>query len=353
MRVMQMLFSTFSEAKLILSPRLEDLSRSVQVPRRSARGACPDKCVGYRIGVFRPADMLSLVPGLPQGRTLQAGEVEGFFGADSMVRRLHRERLVLFSGARALLMQACDPLGVIGFQRHSVIFDDPQARLQRTDERMSRIYFGTGEEAEETGRVVAAMHRRVRGKTPARYGPIPQGTPYDASDPRLGLWVLATLADSALVYYERIFGGLAAEERERYWSEYRQVGELLGLPPDSMPATRGELEEYIEGRLGDGSLWISDERREQAARMILEPPFTGLLRTAAIPLTETIRLISVGLLPAEIRRLFGFSWDPAREAFLRSALLQLRVGTRFWPDAVRLHPAARMPAGDRYGALAG
>jgi uncharacterized protein (DUF2236 family) len=197
------------------------------------------------------------------------------------------------------------------------------------------------------------MHQRVKGKTPADYGPIPKGTAYAASDPELGLWVLATLADSALVYYERIFGGLPDEERERYWAEYRRVGELLGLPPDSMPATCEGLREYVAGRLNDGSLWISEDRRQQAVQMILEPPFSGILRTAAIPLTETIRLISVGLLPPEVRRLFGFSWDPGREALLRSALLQLRVGTRFWPDAIRLHPAARVPAGERYGTLAG
>jgi len=293
------------------------------------------------------------VPGVAPERPLQAQEVDGFFAVDSMVRRLHRERLVLFSGVRALLMQACDPLAVVGFQRHSIIFDNPQARLQRTDERMSRIYFGTRKEAEETGQVVQAMHRRVRGTTPADYGPIPKGTPYAASDPELGLWVLATLADSALVYYERIFGALRDGERERYWSEYRRVGELFGLSSSSMPADVGELREYMSARLNDGSLWISEERRGQAERMILEPPFTGLLRTAAIPLTETIRLISVGLLPPEVRRLFGFGWDPAREALLRSALLQLRVGSRFWLDAVRLHPAARTPAGVRYGILAG
>jgi uncharacterized protein (DUF2236 family) len=307
----------------------------------------------YLYEVFRPTDMLSLVPGLAPEQTLRADEVDGFFAADSMVRRLHRERLVLFSGVRALLMQACDPLAVVGFRRHSIIFDDPQARLHRTDERMSRIYFGSWEEAEETGQVVQAMHRRVRGKTPADYGPIAEGTPYDASDPELGLWVLATLADSAVVYYERIFGSLAVEQREQYWSEYRRVGELLGLPSNSMPATYEGLQEYMTQRLSDGSLWISDERREQAVQMILEPPFTGWLRTAAIPLTEAIRLISVGLLPPEVRRLFGFGWDPAREALLRSALLQLRVGSRFWLDAVRLHPAAHMPAGERYGALAG
>jgi uncharacterized protein (DUF2236 family) len=296
--------------------------------------------------------MLSLIPGVPSGGELPAERVDGFFGADSMVRRLHRERLVLFSGVRALLMQACDPIAVVGFRRHSIIFDDPQTRLQRTDEWMSRIYFGSVEAAEETGRAVEAMHSRVRGRTPARYGPIPKGTPYDATDPELGLWVLATLADSALVYYERIFGSLGHERRQRYWAEYRRVGEVLGMPSDSMPADYAELRDYIDGRLHDGSLWISEERRRQAVRMILEPPFSGWQRAAALPLTETVKLISIGLLPAPIRELFGFDWDPGREALLRSALLQLRFGSRLWPDAMRLHPAARTDAGERYGALA-
>jgi uncharacterized protein (DUF2236 family) len=284
--------------------------------------------------------------------TLRAAEVDGFFAADSMVRRLHGERLILFSGARALLMQACDPLAVIGFERHSIIFDDPRTRLRRTDEWMSRIYFGTARQAEETGRAVRAMHRRVRGRTEEDYGPIPAGTPYAASDPRLGLWVLASLADSALVYRERILGALDRADRERYWAEYRRVGELLGLPPDSMPATCADLRDYVDGRLTDGSLWISGERREAAKRMVLATPFSGVRRAAITPIHETIKLISVGMLPAQIRDLLGFSWDPAREALLRSSLLQLRVGSRFWPEAVRLHPAARAEAGERYGALA-
>lgn len=298
------------------------------------------------------ADILSVIAAWSQQRPPNAEEVGGIFAADSMVRRLHRERLVLFSGARALLMQACDPLGVVGFERHSVIFDEPQTRLQCTDERMSRIYFGTAAEAEQTGRAIRAMHRRVRGKTTARYGPVPEGTTYDASNPELGLWVLATLADSALVYYERIFGALGSLERERYWSEYRQVGEMLGLPPDSMRASHSMLKQYINGRLQDGGLWISDERRVRAVRMILDPPYSGWVRAVFPPVTEVVRLVSIGLLPAEIRRLYGFPWDPAREALLRSALLQLRIGSRLWPDAVRLHPAARLAAGEHYGTLA-
>ena len=289
---------------------------------------------------------------MSDAKAQRADEVDGFFPADSMVRRLHSERIVLFSGARALLMQACEPLGVVGFERHSIIFDDPRTRLQRTDERMSRIYFGTAEQAEATGRIVRAMHRRVRGVTDVDYGPIPAGTTYAASDPALGLWVLATLADSALVYHERIFGSLDPDDRARYWREYRRVGELLGLPDDSMPATVDDLREYMHGRLTDGSLWISEERRTAAKDLVLAPPFSGLRRAAVTPLHETIKLISIGMLPSQVRRLLGFSWDPAREALLRSALLQLRIATRFWPDPVRLHPAARAEAGEPYGALA-
>jgi uncharacterized protein (DUF2236 family) len=281
-----------------------------------------------------------------------AAEVDGFFPADSMVRRLHGERIVLFSGVRALLMQACEPLGVIGFARHSIIFDDPRLRLGRTDERMSRIYFGTVEQAEKTGRIVRAMHRRVHGETTEDYGPIPKGTYYEAADPRLGLWVLASLADSAVVYYERLFGALPEADKERYWAEYRRVGELLGLPDDSMPATFADLRAYVDGRLSDGSLWVSEERRDAAKQMVLSPPFSGLRRAAVTPLHEAIKLISVGLLPPEVRKLLGFSWDPAREALLRSALLQLRIGSRLWPDSFRRHPAARAEAGERYGALA-
>jgi len=59
------------------------------------------------------------------------------------------------------------------------------------------------------------------------------------------------------------------------------------------------------------------------------------------PLTEAVKLSSVGFLPREIRRLYGFGWDPARAAILESSALQIRLGQRFWLDQIRLHPAAR------------
>jgi uncharacterized protein (DUF2236 family) len=274
-----------------------------------------------------------------------ARQIDGYFPADSMIRRLHSERLIAFSGIRALLMQACDPLAVVGFQRHSILFDDPRKRLMSTDQRMSRMYFGDEALALKTGRQIQAMHKRVTGEVGEQYGPIEAGTPYSAADPKLMLWTLATLADSALLYWERIFGSLDSDEREGYWADYRRIGMLLGMPADSMPATEPELREYVRGRLDDGSLYMSDYVRDQSKAIVFDPPFDGWLKLVLTPVSEAIKLSSVGFLPKEIRQMYGFSWDPARETVLRSSLLQIRIASRVWPDVVRLHPAARQPAG--------
>ena len=294
-------------------------------------------------------DLVSpVIPGRDGTVRPTAEEVDGYFPADSMVRRLHRERIVAISGVRALLMQALDPLAVVGFDRHSVLFEDPEARLVSTDRMMSRIYFGTRETALATGRAIEGMHDRVNGMVEEDYGPIPAGTPYSAGDPELMLWTLATLADSAMLYASRFISPLSDEEREAYWSDYRQVGQLLGMPDDSMPPTEPELREYLDGRLRDGSLYISDEVRERAVAIIFDPPFSGWTRLALTPLTEAVKLSSVGLLPPEARQLYGFGWDPIRQAALDSLLLQVRLASPTWPSWFRLHDAARAPAGTTY-----
>jgi uncharacterized protein (DUF2236 family) len=57
------------------------------------------------------------------------------------------------------------------------------------------ITFGTKAEGERAGAAVRAVHSRVRGRTDARLGRFPSGTPYSADDPELMLWVHATLVE--------------------------------------------------------------------------------------------------------------------------------------------------------------
>ncbi|MGK2932516.1 MAG: oxygenase MpaB family protein [Solirubrobacterales bacterium] len=289
------------------------------------------------------------MPGFGSDHTEFAADIDGFFPAGSMIRRLHGERLIAFSGVRALLMQACDPLAVVGFDRHSVIFSDPRKRLMSTDVRMSRMYFGSTELATSTGAAIQKMHGRVKGTVDEDYGPVPAGTKYAADDPELMLWTLATLADSALVYWDRFCGSLTSEERQSYWSDYRQIGMLLGMPSSSIPETEPELRDYVKGRMNDGSLYISDDVRDRSKGIIFNPPFGGWQKVAATPMTEAIKLSSIGFLPPEIRDLYGFGWDPVRETVLATSILQIRLARPFWLDAVRKHPAARTPAGAVFG----
>src|SRR3954470_13618138 len=162
--------------------------------------------------------------------------MDGYFDDTSMLRRVHRELAVAFSGPRALLMQATHPVAFEGFFAHTDAMGAPYERLRRTAQVMDTIAFGSRADADRATRRVRAMHKRVRGELAAPAGRFPAGTPFAADDPELLLWVLATLVDSALVVYDRYVATLTDAERDAYWQDYRVVGSLFGLADGEMPA---------------------------------------------------------------------------------------------------------------------
>src|SRR4249919_3673046 len=77
---------------------------------------------------------------------------EGYFEDDAPIRRVNRELIVAFSGARALLLQAAHPVMFEGFYDRTTGLDDPHGRLGRTATVMNTIYFGRREDADEQDR---------------------------------------------------------------------------------------------------------------------------------------------------------------------------------------------------------
>ena len=209
----------------------------------------------------------------------------------------------MIAGPRALLMQAAHPLAVEGLLAHTTELDDPYTRLRRTAEVMTAIGFDTREKADRMTRRVRAMHRRARGELQADAGPFPAGTPYAADDPALLMWVLFTLVDSGLVVYERFVATLDRDEKERYWADFRVVGNLFGLEDAEMPADLDALDRYREGMYASGDLFVSDWARTQARSIVLDPPVPIRLR----PVVEAVNFVTVALLPAQIREQYGFS----------------------------------------------
>jgi uncharacterized protein (DUF2236 family) len=262
----------------------------------------------------------------------------GLFGDESMLRRVHRETAVALSGPRALLLQATHPLAFAGLMAHSTGFDDPYERLSRTAVVMRTLTFGSAAEAERATRIVRAMHHRVRGELEEPVGRYPAGTPYAASDPELLLWVLATLVNSALVVYDRYVGRLSRDERQAYWEDQRVVGGLFGLPDAEMPATIEDFDAYWHDMLRGGDLYVSDEARDLAVQIVMRPP----VPIAARPVLELVNQITIGLLPREVRRMYGFRWDPLRGLAVRGGAEYLRrVVVPVLPSRLRLVPAAR------------
>jgi uncharacterized protein (DUF2236 family) len=233
--------------------------------------------------------------------------------------------MTALSGPRALLLMAAHPVAFQGFFAHTGALDDPYARLQRTARVMDAVAFGPRDRADKLTAHVRAMHRRVRGT-------LPDGRRYRADDPELLLWVLAALAESAMLVYAKYVRSLSRGERDALWADYRVVGRCFGLRPRDMPADSAAFEAYMEGMYSGGELEVTPQAREVAIDIVLHPPVSWRVR----PMVELVNQITVGLLPAELRRQYGLSWDPVRAVALHGGAEYVR---RVLLPALRLAPA--------------
>ena len=273
------------------------------------------------------------------GRIVVRMAGQGYFDDASMLRRVHRESVVGLSGPRALLMQATHPVAFAGFFAHTGALDEPYDRLARTAQVMNTIGWGSRAEADRATARVRAMHGRVRGTLVESAGRFPAGTPYAADDPELLLWILACIVDSALVVYQKYVRRLSADERDAYWQDYRQVGHLFGLRDAEMPDTAADFDAYMRGMLEGGDLHVSPRARELAVQIVLHPPVPLQFR----PMLELVNQVTVGLLPPDIRRAYGLSWDPVRSVALHGGAEYIRrILVPLLPPRLRLSPAARV-----------
>jgi uncharacterized protein (DUF2236 family) len=261
----------------------------------------------------------------------------GYFNDRSMIRRVQREHVCGLAGPRSLLMQAAHPVAFAGFFMSTGALADPYARLRRTAAVIDIVVFGEREEADAATARVRRVHRRFRGKLSEPAGRFPAGTPWAADDPALLLWIIATLADSGLVVYERYVRRMTAAERTAYWSDYRLMGTLFGLREHDMPGTYREADHYVREMVGGDVLHVTPEARNLAIDIVLRPP----VPFAARPLLELANQITVGLLPARIRREYGLRWDPVRGLATRAgAEYAKRLVLPVLPGQLRYRTAA-------------
>lgn len=266
-----------------------------------------------------------------------AGPGEGYFEDDSLIRRVNRELVVAFSGARALLMQASHPVMFEGFFVKSEAKEAAHARLARTATIMNTIYFGRRDDADQMTERVREVHTQINGVLEEPAGKYPAGTPYAADDPQFLLWTLAALVDSADQFYRLYVEELTRDERDALWGDYRLVGKLFGLQEDEMPATIEGFDAYMTEMVEGDQLCVTESAREESLAIVLNPPAPVYMRG----LVEAVNFIIIGSLPAKIRRGYGLSWDPLRETMrVGGAAYTKRVLLPLLPQIIRNTPVA-------------
>jgi uncharacterized protein (DUF2236 family) len=262
---------------------------------------------------------------------------EGYFEDDSLIRRVNRELIVAFSGARALLMQAAHPVMFEGFFIKTEAKDAAHARLARTATIMNTIYFGRRDDADQMTDRVRGVHTQINGVLEKPAGKYPAGTPYAADDPQFLLWTLAALVDSADRLYRLYVDELTRDERDALWGDYRIVGKLFGLKEDEMPATIEGFDAYMTEMVEGDQLWVTESARDESLAIVLNPPAPIYMRG----LVEAVNFIIIGSLPAKIRRGYGLSWDPLRETMrIGGAAYTKRVLLPLLPQIIRNTPVA-------------
>jgi uncharacterized protein (DUF2236 family) len=239
--------------------------------------------------------------------------MQHYFDDSSLLRQVVGHRLTALSGPRALLVMAAHPVAFAGFFAHTGALDDPYARLQRTATVMDAVAFGTKARADKLTAHVRAMHRTVSGELQEDAGPFPAGTPYRADDPKLLLWILAALAESAMLVYGRYVRSLSDDELNALWADYRLVGRRFGLRERDMPRDIDGFRAYMADMYASGELFVTPAARALAIDVVMHPP----VPLRAKPLVELVNQITIGWLPRDIRRQYGFYWDPLRAVALR------------------------------------
>ena len=225
---------------------------------------------------------------------------EGFFGPDSMCWKIFREAGLFVTSIRALLLQLAHPCVAEGVNQYSNFKEDAFGRAQRTFSSMYTIFFGDVDQSIRAGKKLNQMHYYIRGSIVKKDG---TKRVFCANDSDLLLWVWATLIDSPIVAYEKLFRKLSLAEKEQFYHEMKRAALLLGIPPAYIPDHLEAFYIYYK------SMLLSDE---------LEVGKTGLsLSNDIMSLPYTNRylssLLGVGFLNARLVQDFNLKKNKRRD----------------------------------------
>ncbi|AMB58454.1 oxygenase MpaB family protein [Microterricola viridarii] len=237
------------------------------------------------------------------------------------------EAALLAGGGAAILLQLAHPAVGRGVARHSDFTGRPLDRLFGTLDYVYTVAFGDQAMVDFVVRGVNRAHGPVHDR---------ESTPgYNAFDPRLQLWVAATLYYAAMQVQEHLLRPLDAASGEAVYRDYAALGARLQMPVEHWPADREAFEQYWGDALA--ALQATPESAAVIASL-LNPRTLPVAFRGAMPL---IRLLSIGMLPVSVRELHDLPWDARQQARFERTLAVVRALYPRLPRRLRHLPRDR------------
>jgi uncharacterized protein (DUF2236 family) len=270
----------------------------------------------------------------------------GLFGPDSVTWKVHAEPIVTMGGLRSLYLQALHPRAVAAVAQNSGYKADPWGRLNRTSQYVVTVVYGTTDEAELAGSRLRRLHSRMSAVDPST------GETYRIDEPELLRWVHVTEVESFLTTATRAGLRLTADEVDMYYAEQVRAAELVGLDPDTVPASAAEVADYYESM--QPALSLTKDSVETALFLTV-PPMPEISKSRALRLGLTlgparwayfgVAGTAVALLPPWARRLYGgLGWpttDLTANLSVRGMRLLLSTLLATLPQRYRVSPERR------------
>jgi uncharacterized protein (DUF2236 family) len=216
---------------------------------------------------------------------------EALFEKDSPIRLVHADIVgMMVGGIRGLLLQMLHPHALQGVLDHSNFRSDMHGRLRRTARFIAVTTFGHRDDAMAAIERVNRIHTKVGGT-------LPDGTRYEATNPRTLAWVHVAEATSFLAGYLRhVRPDMPGSEQDEYYRQFAVIARALGADP--VPLDRREAETLFRKLRGD--LQTSPAAREVAQLVLTQKPEGSPPAVQAMLGAE-----AVALLPPFARSMLG------------------------------------------------
>lgn len=214
---------------------------------------------------------------------------DALFAKDTPIRLVHADLVGMMTGGiRGLMLQMLHPEALQGVLDHSNFREDMHGCLQRTARFIAVTTFGHRDEAMKAIDRVNRIHAKVGGT-------LPDGTPYNATNPRTLAWVHVTEAQSFLAGYLRhVRPDMPYSERDEYYRQFAVIARALGANP--VPESCNEADAIFRELR-------SDLRASPAAREVAQLVLSQRPKGTPAALQNVIGAEAVAMLPDWARQM--------------------------------------------------